>query len=80
VADTGTTVIALVQMRCEKAKVAENLAATGHTSRRLRAAAPAIICFPEMSITGYRKPVRMPDAVVRLDGPVVARFVSFTRG
>ncbi len=78
-ADTGTTGIALVQMRCEKGRVAENLAATRAYIEAASGRGAAIICFPEMSITGYANPVRMPEAVVRLDGPEVARFVSFTR-
>jgi predicted amidohydrolase len=37
-----------------------------------------IMCFPEMSITGYIDPTRRPDAVLSLDHPAVAHFVAMT--
>lgn len=70
--------IALVQMRCEKGTVDRNLATMADY---LAAACDAdVVCFPEMSITGYVEPARHPRAVLRLDGPEVARFVALTRG
>lgn len=71
--------VALAQMRCEKAAIADNLARTRHYIAEASAAGSSIICFPEMSITGYANPLRMPEAVVRLDGPEVASFLSLTR-
>jgi predicted amidohydrolase len=70
--------IGLVQMRCEKGALEENLAAI-HASLRAGAARGAdIMCFPEMSITGYINPQQSPEAVLRLDGPEIARFVHMT--
>ncbi len=72
--------LALVQMHCEKGEVSRNL---NHIDAYVRAAderGTDIICFPEMSITGYIDPARWPDAVVCLDGPAVARFAAITKG
>jgi len=38
-----------------------------------------IMCFPEMSITGYVNPLQCPEAVLHLDGPEVARLLAMTR-
>lgn len=72
--------VGLIQMRCEKGAIAENLASL---SRYLAEAAMRnvdIIGFPEMSITGYADPTRYPEAIVRLDGPEVAQVLEMTRG
>lgn len=67
-------------MRCEKGAIDANLAAIeasiGEAARR----GVDMICFPEMSITGYIDPTRCSEAVLDLDGPEVARFVALTRG
>jgi predicted amidohydrolase len=39
-----------------------------------------MICFPEMSITGYIDPTRYPEAVVALKSDVVEQFCALTRG
>ncbi len=71
--------IGLVQMRCEKGALEENLAAI-HASLRAGAARGVdFMCFPEMSITGYINPQQSPEAVLHLDGPEIARFVDMTR-
>jgi predicted amidohydrolase len=69
--------VALVQMRCEKGAVDQNLAAMAGYLAAARGA--DVVCFPEASITGYVEPARFPRAVLRLDGPEVARFVALTR-
>jgi len=72
--------VGLIQMRCEKATIAENL---GSMSRHLAEANDRdmdIVAFPEMSITGYTDPTRYPQAVVRLDGPEVTQLLDMTRG
>lgn len=70
--------IALVQMRCEKGAIEENLAAIQAHLREAISRKVDIVCFPEMSITGYIDPTRQPEAILRLDGPEVARFVAMT--
>lgn len=69
--------VALVQLRCEKGVVDENLAAMAGYLAATRGA--DVVCFSEMSITGYIDPTRHPRAVLRLEGPEVARFVALTR-
>ena len=71
--------IALVQMRCEKGAIDANLAAIAASIRSGVERGVDIICFPEMSITGYIDPTRRPEAVLRLDGPEVDRFVAMTQ-
>jgi len=72
--------IALVQMRCEKGTINANLAAIQVYLREAISRNVDIICFPEMSITGYINPTRQPEAILRLDGPEAARFVAMTAG
>jgi predicted amidohydrolase len=72
--------VGLVQMRCEKGAIDENLAAIRGYLGEGSARGVDIMCFPEMSITGYIDPTARPDAVLRLDGPEVARFVELTGG
>jgi predicted amidohydrolase len=72
--------IALVQMRCEKGAIDENLAIIQAFLQEAISREVDIICFPEMSITGYIDPTRQPEAILRLDGPEVARFVAMTAG
>jgi predicted amidohydrolase len=72
--------LALVQMRCEKGAIAENLAATAAYYRTAVDEGAEIVAFPEMSYTGYIDPTRQPTAVLRLDGPEIGRLVALTRG
>lgn len=72
--------IGLVQMRCEKGAIDDNLAATEAYLQAGSRQGVDVMCFPEMSITGYIDPTRMPVAVLRLDDPQVARFVALTAG
>jgi len=72
--------IALVQMRCPKGRIAQNLA---EISRRIRHAVTRdvnIICFPEMSITGYIDPARSPESVLTLGSDAVRQFCAITAG
>lgn len=77
--DAVQVTVALVQMRCEKGRIGENLSMTRQYIEQASAAGATMVCFPEMSITGYANPLRMPEAIVRLDGPEVAEFLSLTR-
>lgn len=71
--------IGLVQMRCEKGAIDENLASIRASLQAGMSKGVDIMCFPEMSITGYANPLRYPETVLRLDGPEVARFVAMTK-
>ncbi len=72
--------IGLVQMRCEKGAIDDNLAAAAAHLQEGSRRGVDVLCFPEMSITGYIDPTRMPEAILHLDGPQVARFVALTCG
>lgn len=72
--------VGLVQMRCEKAAIERNLVAIAAYLRAGVDRGADIICFPEMSITGYVDPYRQPEGVLRLDGSAVARFLALTEG
>jgi predicted amidohydrolase len=76
----NTLEVALVQMRCEKGAIDQNLAAIQIHIQEAAGRGADIVCFPEMSITGYIDPDRRPEAVLRLDGPEVERFLHMTRG
>jgi predicted amidohydrolase len=75
-----TLKIALVQMRCPKAAVAENLDMTARYFAQAVARGVEIIGFPEMSLTGYADPTRYPQAILQPDGPEVAQLLEVTRG
>ena len=72
--------IALAQMRCPKGQIAGNLAEIARYIRDAEAERADIICFPEMSITGYIEPARRPDAVLSLDSEAVRQFCALTAG
>jgi predicted amidohydrolase len=70
--------IGLVQMRCEKGTIAENLASIQAYLREGARRGVDILCFPEASITGYVDPTCYPEAALSLESPAVARFVEMT--
>jgi predicted amidohydrolase len=72
--------VALIQMRCEKNAIAENLDATRGYLNEAAAKGIDIVAFPEMSVTGYADPTRYADAIVRLDGPEVEALLSMSEG
>jgi predicted amidohydrolase len=63
--------IGLIEMLCKKAAVAVNLESTARYLDEAVAYGLDIVCFPEMSITGYADPTKYPEAIIRLDGPEV---------
>ncbi|HKD76450.1 MAG TPA: carbon-nitrogen hydrolase family protein, partial [Ktedonobacterales bacterium] len=70
----------LVQMRCEKGAIGENLAAIERYIAAGVKHGADILCFPEASITGYVDPLRYPAAVLGRDDLAIARFVQMTLG
>ncbi len=72
--------IGLVQMRCEKAAIADNLEEISRHLDKAVAYGVQILAFPEMSITGYADPNRYPKAVIHLDGPEVEWLLENTEG
>jgi len=79
VSPAGTT-IGLVQMHCPKGEIDANLDAIEAHIREATARGVDILCFPEMSITGYIDPGQWPEAVITLDSPAVQRFAALTAG
>ncbi|GAC1312950.1 MAG: carbon-nitrogen hydrolase [Ktedonobacteraceae bacterium] len=74
-----TVRVGLVQMRCEKGAIDDNLASIHAYLLAGMNQGVDIMCFPEMSITGYIDPTRHIEAILHLDGPEVARFVKMTK-
>ncbi len=73
------TRIGLVQMRCEKDAIDENLASMARCLDEARDREIDFVAFPEMSLTGYADPVKYPHSILQLDGPEVKRFLALTR-
>ena len=72
--------ISLVQMNCEKAAIDANLESIRHYLAEAQERSIDIVAFPEMSITGYADTDRYPQAMLKLDGPEVTRFLDLTKG
>lgn len=72
--------IGLVQMLCEKAAIDENLEKTSRYLDDSIAHGIDIVCFPEMSITGYVNPLKNPEVTIRINGPEVGQLLEMTRG
>lgn len=71
--------IALVQMNCPKGEIDSNLAKSAEYINQAQARKIDIICFPEMSITGYIDPVKMPESVLSLESDQVHQFCELTK-
>lgn len=72
--------IGLVQMRCEKAAIAENLATMSRYIDEADAKGIDILGFPQASLTGFINPTKYPEAVIRADGPEVRSLTVATKG
>jgi (R)-amidase len=70
--------IGLVQMRCPKGDIGGNLEQIQQYLFEGASRGVDIMCFPEMSITGYINPSRQPESVLSLDSPAIARFIAMT--
>lgn len=77
--DVGVLNIALVQMKSEKGQIEDNLCRTEDFIRQSKDCGTEIVCFREMSITGYFDPTKYPDRVLTLDSPAVRAFVELSR-
>lgn len=72
--------IGLIQMRCEKGAITENLKTLSHHIDEADAKDMDIIGFPETSITGLTNPNKYPESIVPLDGAAVDTVLEMTRG
>src|SRR5512135_2923896 len=73
------TRIGLIQMRCEKGAIRQNLEIIADYLAEATARGVEFIGFPEMSLTGYADPARYPEAVIHLNGPEVNRLLQLTQ-
>ena len=72
--------LALVQMRCEKATIGDNVSRMVTFLDRAEDLSADIICFPEMNITGYLAPRKFPDAVIGWDSPRLDLLYAWSEG
>ena len=73
------TRIALAQMNCEKAAIAQNLQQIAALLAQAEARGVDILALPEMCLTGYADPTRYPEAMLRLDGPEIDHLLAVSR-
>lgn len=71
--------IALVQMNCPKGKIDSNLTKTADYIDQVSSRNVDIICFPEMNITGYINPTKMPNLILTLENDPVYKFCELTK-
>jgi len=72
--------IGLIQMRCEKGAIAENLESLSRYLVEAETLGIDIIGFPETSITGFADPNKYPAAVISLDGKEIDSVLKMTEG
>ena len=68
-----------MQMCCEKAQISRNLARTAEFVDRASDAGADLVCFPEMTITGYVDPQKQPEAVIVWDDPQLAPLYELSK-
>jgi predicted amidohydrolase len=76
----STVNIALVQMRCEKAAITDNLKAISNIITEADKKGVDIIGLPEASITGYHDPTKYPQAIIEKDGAEINALLRMTKG
>ena len=80
--DNSTVKIALIQMRCEKAAITENLKGLSIYIAEADKKGVDILAFPEASITGYVDVnlEKYPDVIIPPDGAAINAVCSMTTG
>jgi predicted amidohydrolase len=71
--------LALVQMRCQKAAIEDNIKEMRRYLDQAKGAKADIVCFPEMNITGYIDPRQHPGAVISRDHPAIKEINGLSR-
>ena len=71
--------LALVQMFSEKARIAQNLTRTAEFVTRAVEAGADLVCFPEMSITGYLDPQKHASEVLEWGDPQLSPLFEASR-
>ena len=72
--------LALVQMRCEKAAISENVARMIGFLNQAEERSADIVCFPEMNITGYVAPRKFPESVIGWDDSRLEPLYEWSEG
>ncbi len=70
--------IALIQMKSGKGEITANLQSIQEYTRQSKAKGTEIICFPEMSITGYIDPGAYPQAVLNPTSDPVQQVLNIS--
>lgn len=71
--------IALVQIKAEKGQIYSNLDQIESYIQKSKDNNADIVCFPEMSITGYINPMVYPEAVLSLENPPIKHFIELSK-
>lgn len=71
--------LALIQMRCEKAAIEDNIKEMSRYLDQAKSAKADIVCFPEMNISGYIDPRQHPKAVISRDHPAIRQTADLSR-
>jgi N-carbamoylputrescine amidase len=71
--------IALVVMHCPVGRPEENLQRTAHWAAAAKKSGARIVCFPEMSITGYSIQPDVRQTAVRIPGAVTENLAALAR-
>jgi len=72
--------IGLVQMRCEKGAITENLAGISAYITEAEELGIDILGFPEASLTGYTDPNKYPESVILSSGEEIKAVAKLTEG
>ena len=72
--------LALVQMRCEKAAISENVERMITFLNQASERSADIVCFPEMNITGYVAPRKFPESVIAWDDARLEPLYAWSEG
>jgi predicted amidohydrolase len=66
-------------MFCEKGAIQENMERMIEYMEEAVKFEMDIVVFPEMSLTGYIDPTRMPQAILKVDGPEIQSLLDQTK-
>lgn len=70
--------LGLVQMRCEKGKIEDNINSMREYIKACKAEKADIVCFPEMNITGYVNPFKLPEAVMTRESEAIEQVAEMS--
>ena len=71
--------VALMQMYCEKGEVSRNLARTAEFVECAAVAGADLVCFPEMSVTGFVEPQKQAHGVLGWDDPQLTPLFELSK-